>query len=106
MKAIGQFHAPAAIDRERTPVPFEQEAGWSPRGVPDVFVKRKPLILAGIRIPGRPARGLIPIPTARYPGWCKARKTLLKICIYLCIYLFRQICFDYAGVHRVRLSTI
>ena len=44
---------PAALPRERDPVPFVQEAGWSSR---PVWRGAESLTPTGIRFPDRPAR--------------------------------------------------
>ena len=53
MRVGGQLHAPAALPRERDPVPIVYEAGWAPG---PVWTGAENLALTGIRFPDRPAR--------------------------------------------------
>jgi hypothetical protein len=49
----GQRHAPAALPRERDPVPIVQEAGWAPG---PVWKGAENVAPTGIRFPDRQAR--------------------------------------------------
>jgi hypothetical protein len=60
----GQRHAPAALSRERDPVPIVQEAGWAPG---PVWTAAKYLAPTGIRSPDRPVRSES-LYRLRYPG--------------------------------------
>jgi hypothetical protein len=47
MRVGGQLHAPAALPRERDPVPIVQEAGWAPKSV---WTNEENLARTGIHI--------------------------------------------------------
>jgi hypothetical protein len=53
MRVGGQLHAPAALPRERGPVPIAQEAGWTPGPVWTVAENLAP---TGIGTADSPAR--------------------------------------------------
>jgi hypothetical protein len=65
MEVCGQIHAPAALPRERTPVPTEQAAGWAPDPARTFWRGggEKSLAFAGIRTLERPAHILLTVPT-------------------------------------------
>jgi hypothetical protein len=61
MEMSGQHHA--VLPQERTVVPSEQEAAWTPEPVRMIWRREKSLVPARIQTQDHPAPGLITIPT-------------------------------------------
>jgi len=57
MEVSGSLPVLAVLPRQRTPVPTEQETGWT------FWEREKSLAPTGTRIPDRPARRTIPLPS-------------------------------------------
>ena len=72
----GQRHAPAALYPGKYPVPFVQEAGWSPG---PVWTGSENLAYTGIRSPDCPARSQS-LYRLRYPAHELTKGTCYFIC--------------------------
>jgi hypothetical protein len=64
MRVGGQLNAPAALPRERDPVPIVSEVGWDPG---TVWTGEENIAPTGIRSPDRPAR-IESLYRLSYPG--------------------------------------